>query len=76
MFTLTPLGLPTDADAYLCGPATFLADLTATLTGLGLEPSRIHTEIFGTAPGIPPGVVGSRASRPQPPPGTSAPDRP
>jgi len=46
--TLTPLGLPTDADAHLCGPATFLADLTATLSGLGLEPSRIHTEIFGT----------------------------
>jgi ferredoxin-NADP reductase len=67
------LGLPTDADAYLCGPAAFLADLTATLTGLGLAPRRIHTEVFGAVPGSAPGIVGSRPGRPQPPPGAPGP---
>jgi ferredoxin-NADP reductase/MOSC domain-containing protein YiiM/ferredoxin len=70
---LATLGLPTDADAYLCGPATFLADLTATLTGLGLAPARIHTEIFGTAPGSTPGIIGDRPGRPQLPPGAPGP---
>ena len=55
---LASLGLPTDADAYLCGPATFLADLTATLVGLGIAPARVHTEVFGPAPGMTPGIVG------------------
>jgi ferredoxin-NADP reductase/MOSC domain-containing protein YiiM/ferredoxin len=67
---LASLGLPTDADAYLCGPATFLADLTTTLVGLGIAPARVHTEIFGAAPGMTPGIVGSSPGRPQPPPGT------
>ena len=66
---LAALGLPTDADAYLCGPATFLADLTTTLVGLGLAPARVHTEVFGAAPGMAPGIVGSAPGRPQPPPG-------
>jgi ferredoxin-NADP reductase/MOSC domain-containing protein YiiM/ferredoxin len=70
---LAALGLPTDADAYLCGPATFLADLTADLTGLGLAPARIHTEVFGVTPGIAPGVVGAHTSPPHPPPGPPGP---
>jgi ferredoxin-NADP reductase/MOSC domain-containing protein YiiM len=70
---LAALGLPTDADAYLCGPAPFLTDLAATLTGLGLDPARIHTEVFGTAPGITPGVVASATVRPHPPPGIPGP---
>jgi ferredoxin-NADP reductase/MOSC domain-containing protein YiiM len=70
---LAALGLPTDADAYLCGPASFLADLTTALTGLGLDPARVHTEVFGTTPGVAPGVVGSRPGRPQPPPGAPGP---
>ena len=64
-----PSACPTDADAYLCGPAAFLADLTAALAGLGLAPARIHTEIFGAAAGITPGIVGVPAGRPHPPPG-------
>ena len=70
---LASLGIPTDADAYLCGPATFLADLTDTLVGLGLAPARVHTEVFGAAPGMTPGIVGSSAGRPQRPPGTPGP---
>ncbi len=70
---LAALSLPTDADAYLCGPATFLADLTATLTGLGLHPARIYTEVFGTTPGIAPGIVGARPGRPRRPPGPPGP---
>ena len=43
--------------------------LLATLAGLGLEPARVRTEVFGATPAVTPGVVDSRPSRPQPPPG-------
>jgi ferredoxin-NADP reductase/MOSC domain-containing protein YiiM len=66
---LAALGLPTDAEAYLCGPTSFLPELTAALTQLGLDPARIHTEIFGTAPSITPGITANRSARPHPPPG-------
>ena len=66
---LAALGLPTDAEAYLCGPTSFLAELTAALTQLGLDPARIHTEIFGTTPSITPGITAARSARPHLPPG-------
>jgi ferredoxin-NADP reductase/MOSC domain-containing protein YiiM len=66
---LVALGLPADADAYLCGPTSFLTELAAALTQLGLDPARIHTEIFGTAPGITPGITATRSARPHPPAG-------
>ncbi|HWD02929.1 MAG TPA: MOSC domain-containing protein [Amycolatopsis sp.] len=67
--TLAELGLPTDATAYLCGPAAFLTDLTAALTSAGLDASRIHTELFGALDAITPGLVGSAARPPHPPEG-------
>ncbi|MFF4136105.1 MOSC domain-containing protein [Streptomyces mirabilis] len=64
------LGLPTDADAYLCGPVAFMDSLTAALVDYGLDPSRIHTEIFGAGPAITPGIKGaSTAPAPHPPAG-------
>jgi ferredoxin-NADP reductase len=66
---LAALGLPAAAEAYLCGPTSFLTGLTAALTQLGLDPARIHTEIFGTAPGITPGIAATRSARPHPPTG-------
>ena len=66
---LAALGLPTDAEAYVCGPTSFLTELTAALTQLGLDPARIHTEIFGAAPSITPGITATRSARPHPPPG-------
>ncbi len=37
-----------DADYYLCGPAPFMLAQRNVLVTLGVEPGRIHTEIFGS----------------------------
>lgn len=56
MAVLKNLGVPREADFYLCGPSAFLEDLTAGLSGWGVAPDRIHTEIFGSGKPIMPGV--------------------
>ncbi len=66
---LTALGLPRTADSYICGPATFMADASAALVGLGLDPARIRTEIFGAAPALAPGIAPAIARPPHPPAG-------
>ncbi|MBC2642570.1 MULTISPECIES: MOSC domain-containing protein [unclassified Rhodococcus (in: high G+C Gram-positive bacteria)] len=65
------LGLPHDAEAYLCGPASFMADLGSALAEHGLDPARIHVETFGAEGSLNPGVVpsDSAAPVPHPPPG-------
>lgn len=63
------LGLPVEASAYICGPESFMDDLTAALATVGLSPGRIHTERFGSRPPINPGVVGTDAPPPHQPPG-------
>lgn len=54
---LEELGVPLEADFYLCGPPAFLADFTAGLSRWGVAPERIHTEVFGSGESITPGVV-------------------
>jgi ferredoxin-NADP reductase/MOSC domain-containing protein YiiM len=66
---LAALGVPVAADAYVCGPASFMTDIPQSLTALGVEPARIHTELFGALPPITPGVVGQATRAPHPPPG-------
>jgi ferredoxin-NADP reductase/MOSC domain-containing protein YiiM len=66
---LARLGVPADATAYLCGPASFMADMGAALRELGIVPARIHTELFGALPPINPGVVDTPRPRPHQPPG-------
>jgi MOSC domain-containing protein YiiM/ferredoxin-NADP reductase len=51
------LDLPRDGDFYICGPSTFMSDLTAGLATLGVAPDRIHTEMFGAGPSITPGIA-------------------
>jgi len=51
------LGLPRDADAYLCGPTAFMTELSAGLVDSGLDPARVHTELFGAAPALTPGIA-------------------
>jgi ferredoxin-NADP reductase/MOSC domain-containing protein YiiM len=58
---------PQDADAYLCGPAGFMRDMTAALKACGLSPARIHTEVFGAAAALTPGVVTKSARAPHQP---------
>ncbi len=48
---------PRDAEAYLCGPAPFMDEISAGLAALGIDAPRIHTEPFGPAPGLTPGIA-------------------
>jgi ferredoxin-NADP reductase/MOSC domain-containing protein YiiM len=54
---LQEIGVPRDADFYLCGPPAFLQDLTTGLADWGVTTDRIHTEIFGPGPSSTPGIV-------------------
>lgn len=51
------LGVPRDADAYLCGPSAFMTDVTTALVAFGVDRSRIRSELFGAGPTMTPGVV-------------------
>ena len=53
------VGLPRDADVYLCGPTRFMADMKEALTALGVSPNRIHVELFNGSEPVRPGVVGA-----------------
>jgi len=37
-----------DADYYICGPVPFMRAQRDALVALGVEPARIHTEVFGS----------------------------
>jgi ferredoxin-NADP reductase len=63
------LSLPRDGDFYVCGPPTFMNDLTVGLAAWGVAPDRIHTEIFGSQPPIMPGVAASPSRPPHLPAG-------
>jgi len=66
---LAALDLPRDADAYLCGPTAFMADISAALAAGGVQAARIHTEVFGAGPAQTPGIAPAAARRPHPPAG-------
>ena len=60
---LGALGLPGDADAYICGPAAFMADISAALAAIGVPAAHVRTEVFGAGPAITPGIRGRRPGR-------------
>ena len=66
---LAGLEPPRDAEAYLCGPAPFMDEISAGLAAFGIDAARIHTEPFGPAPGLTPGIAATRARAPHPPAG-------
>ncbi len=66
---LAALDLPGDADAYLCGPPAFMADMSAALAAEGIQAGRIRTEVFGPDPAITPGIAPVAARRPHQPAG-------
>jgi ferredoxin-NADP reductase/MOSC domain-containing protein YiiM len=66
---LASLDLPRDAEAYLCGPPAFMADMSAALAAAGFQAARIRTEVFGAGPAITPGIAPAAARRPHPPAG-------
>jgi ferredoxin-NADP reductase/MOSC domain-containing protein YiiM len=64
------LGVPQEADFYLCGPPSFLSGMTASLEEWGVH--RIHTEIFGPEPSVTPGIAAAPRTPPHPPVGAIA----
>ena len=66
---LTSLSLPASAEAYICGPAAFMTDISAALSDLGLDRSRIRTETFGAGPSTTPGIATTAARPPHQPAG-------
>jgi ferredoxin-NADP reductase/MOSC domain-containing protein YiiM/ferredoxin len=64
---LAEFGLPHDAEAYLCGPPQFMDEISAGLAAIGLDAARIHTEPFGPAPGLTPGIASAPTREPHPP---------
>lgn len=67
------LGVPRDADFYLCGPAAFLRDIAAGLAAWGVAEDRVHSEIFGAASPITPGIAAAPHPPPHPPQGVAGP---
>jgi ferredoxin-NADP reductase/MOSC domain-containing protein YiiM len=59
---LTRLGLPREADFYLCGPVAFLRDLTRDLVNLRVPQDQIHSEIFDSRGSMTPGINEQRSS--------------
>jgi ferredoxin-NADP reductase/MOSC domain-containing protein YiiM/ferredoxin len=66
---LEKLGVPLEADFYLCGPSAFLMDMASGLAALGVSGHRVHEEIFGAAKAITPGIAESLHAHPHPPEG-------
>jgi ferredoxin-NADP reductase/MOSC domain-containing protein YiiM len=63
------LGVPVQAEVYLCGPERFMAELLTALTALGFDPAHLHTETFGTLAAITPGLVSAPDGPPRLPDG-------
>jgi ferredoxin-NADP reductase len=58
------VGIPQEADVYLCGPVRFMSDMKEALAALGVSPARIHAEIFNGGESRTPGVVGAATRAP------------
>ena len=69
MRILEEIGVPRNADFYICGPSAFMSELTAGLTAYGVAADRIHTEVFGAGPSSTPGIVASPRRLPHAPDG-------
>jgi ferredoxin-NADP reductase/MOSC domain-containing protein YiiM len=66
---LAELEPPRNAEAYLCGPTAFIEEISAGLAAIGLDAACIHTEPFGPAPGLTPGIASTPVRTPHPPSG-------
>jgi ferredoxin-NADP reductase/MOSC domain-containing protein YiiM/ferredoxin len=66
---LAELKPPPNAEAYVCGPTGFMDDISAGLAALGFDASSIHTEPFGPAASVTPGIAAKPTRAPHPPTG-------
>jgi MOSC domain-containing protein YiiM/ferredoxin-NADP reductase/ferredoxin len=58
------VGIPPQADVYLCGPPRFMAEMKEALATFGVAPERIHVELFNGSESMTPGVVGGATRAP------------
>ncbi|MGY4299854.1 ferredoxin-NADP reductase/MOSC domain-containing protein YiiM/ferredoxin [Bradyrhizobium sp. i1.4.4] len=63
------IGMPKDADVYICGPNRFMADMKVALVAYGVAPERQHLEIFNGGEPLNPGIAGTTTRAPHPPAG-------
>ncbi len=63
---LKKLGVPSEADFYLCGPSSFLKDIREGLLRWGAAAEKVHTETFAAITGIAPGLERSAHNPHQP----------
>lgn len=61
------VGVPREADLYLCGPTRFMAEMKVVFASLGVAPDRVHVEVFNGGESMTPGVVPAATRVPHPP---------
>ena len=61
---LDQLGIPREADFYICGPASFLAGFRTSLREWGADPRQIYNEAFGPGEGFTPGIAAPKSPEP------------
>ncbi|MBV9238888.1 MAG: MOSC domain-containing protein [Xanthobacteraceae bacterium] len=64
---LRQLGVPREANFYLCGPPEFLHTFTAALRNWGVAHDRLHQEVFGPEDPVTPGISKTPSRRPHAP---------
>lgn len=66
---LNELGLPHEAEVFVCGPESFMDDVRTALLTYGIGAGNIHTERFGAHAAITPGIIATPLRPPHPPEG-------
>src|SRR5215469_11181019 len=67
---LEKLGVSRESDFYLCGPPSFMDELTIGLGRWGVAGDHVHTEIFGSGKPITPGIAEASRRAPHAPAGS------
>lgn len=61
---LDAVGVPRDAEVYLCGPNRFMADMRDALVQSGVAQDQIHREIFNGGESMTPGIAAASQRAP------------
>ncbi len=65
MRVLEQLGVPRNAEFFLCGPAGFMRDLRTGLRNYGVSADHLHVEVFGPGESATPGLINERHRAPR-----------
>jgi ferredoxin-NADP reductase len=66
------IGVPREANVYLCGPTRFMSEMKDTLALVGVATERIRIEMFEGSASMTPGVVGAPTRAPHLPAGEAS----